>query len=182
MKHTILIAIATILVAGCSSLDRRLKESDAIPKGESVVFGKIGLDWKIPDNIFMVDNRESNLRVIDTQRSVPFARQPLKGKGHSFYWHLPPGNYAIADITHFQSGLTTAGGSKVTTERIFAEFTVPSAGEAFYLGTLSIARRREGLSGVVSDDFDNAVQELKNRYPSVVAAPKRQLLKLEQKR
>ena len=79
-----------------------------MPVGESVVFGQVRTDTKIPQGNFWTGDF-SYVSVMDVQRSLPVLRTPpIEDRGGLFCWHLPPGKYAIYEL-----GRTRTPGSGV---------------------------------------------------------------------
>lgn len=158
-----------ICLAGCSSSPTL--SSDGPPKGEVAVFGSIkfgspGIKWT-PGRF--------SLDVADAKASQPLFRHPLDF--NDFYWHLPPGDYAITGLS---TSFSTIDGSYSSSSnyRIYAEFTVPSVDGPVYIGELVWAQRQSR----VNDELENALNVLRTKFPKLPQKITKSLLKLEEQK
>jgi len=94
----------------------------------------------------------------------------LDGDG-TFYWRLPPGEYAIAAF-EWQSGIKRAG-------RIFAGFTVPSDEKPVYIGTLRITFGGGRYSLFVLDEYETAVSAFREAFPGTDSIPLKSIMEME---
>jgi hypothetical protein len=167
-------ALAVALFTGCASTPPRgiLGPKAGIPAGESVVFGEI----KPEGNLYY-----DFISVVDTRSSIPVLKQPIAKERTPFFWHLPPGKYAVFELER----VLASQGSIVlesNCQRIYAEFDVASAGQVVYTGCLRLVVQPDGIKPIVLDDFENALGILKANRPQVVGDPVKHLFKFETKR
>jgi hypothetical protein len=161
----------TLCLSGCATT--RALSPNGPPNGEVVVFGAFDPGsntwWKSGwDHSAAVD-------IIDVRTSKILFSHPLRGKNNEFYWHLPPGEYAIL-------GIEVKGGDGLSLSRVFAEFSVPSTGGPVYIGDLVRLEANGQLLWRVQDEQANAVQALKAKYPNLPENITKSLLKLEERK
>jgi hypothetical protein len=156
---------AALLCAGCANpRERQLSPGANIPAGESAVFGDIAATG--------LPGLERWVSVIDTRRSIPVLEHRVKENGGPFFWHLPPGPYAVFDL---HTGASMEGRAW----RIYGEFQVDSAGQVIYVGCLHLVFDSDRMTSSVSSEFEKATQLFKSTYPRVVGTPIKRLLKFE---
>jgi hypothetical protein len=167
-------ALAVALFTGCASPTPRgiLGPKAGVPAGESVVFGEIKLEANLSHHYDYVS-------VINTRSSIPVLEQPVANEKTPFFWHLPPGKYAVFELEFVWGG---GGDIHSRSGRIYAEFDVASAGQVVYTGCLGLVLQSGGIKATVSDDFENALGVLKTNRPQVVGEPDKHLFTLETKR
>ena len=165
-------ALAVALFTGCASPTPRgiLGPKAVVPAGESVVFGEI----KHQKNL-----SHCFISVMNTRSSIPVLEQPVANETTPFFWHLPPGKYAMFELEFVWGG---GGDIDSRSHRIYAEFDVASAGQVVYTGCLGLVLQSDGIKATVSDDFENALGVLKANHPQVVGEPVKHLFTLETKR
>lgn len=153
-----------------------------IPENEGVVFGRIKVlkdgepfNWGQPKAVTLFLSLGS---YIEGDYFTVFVKEGATQKqfsyilteGGSFYWHLPPGNYNITGY-RFATG-TKHIETELPPEAIW-RFTL-SAGELAYVGTL---KTEIGKSGVVEDEYDQALRGLKDKFTEIKVEPVKRLLK-----
>jgi hypothetical protein len=171
--------ILVLFLAGCSPLPPTIDilKNSVIPDRESVVFGRINVilggnpvvTWG-KFGIPMYDGRIFLLR-IGTSKAVGHI---LSGDG-SFYWHLPPGDYSILA---FEFG----GRSSNVSARIFANFRVPEEQLITYIGKITLVFSDSRYHMNVEDDYEQAVEKFKNKFPEIKGEIVRNLMKMEKNR
>ncbi len=93
----------------------------------------------------------------------------------SFYWHLPTGSYAISGFQW-----TAAGGGGTKSGRIFAEFVVRENEHLIYIGKLTLDfDGKYHYAMRIEDDYERAIENLKNKFPEMKYEPVRNLMKWE---
>lgn len=170
VRNFFLIVVAVYLGGCCGLPTRSLSPRDTIPKGESVVFGEVSLGPEVTHWFTF-----ANLYVIDTTSSKIVLAHQIGELREAFYWHLPPGRYAIVNMD-VHNGLTNV----TTTRRINAEFSVDRPSQLIYVGNLQIDWRAKGKFVTVVDDYDNAVTVLHSNYQKLQDVPIKRLLELEE--
>ena len=154
-KNAILAAAACL--AGCANLDHSLPTGASVPAGESVVFGAVYVSSRVTG--FLVGS--GSITVIDESSSRTVLTHEIRKLGAPFYWHLPPGKYAIMDLQEKHLSPRSSTRSK----RIYAQFSVDLPSQPVYVGKLLIAAGKNDLSVTVTDDYDKAVRTLYEDYP-----------------
>ena len=159
--------ILTLFLAGCASNPIDFSKGKTLPQGEAIVFGRVGVIYKGEPKIWKY--RVFLILVLPTNTSEAFS-YGLLGDG-SFYWHLPPGAYAISGFDWIETGRRG---------RIFAEFVVAEGEPIIYIGklTLDFVQRYRYVMRV-EDDYDLAIQKFKEKFPEIEAEPTKNLMKLE---
>lgn len=162
------LVLMAMWLGGCSGLNHAVLNGP-IPQGRSIVFGSISMGSALSHWV-----GDRNVTVINTRNSETVLAHKIEGLGGSFYWYLPPGQYAIFDLT-FHSTWT----HEISSHRIYAEFSIDSEQKVIYVGTLGLA----SLHPSITDDFDTAVQAFCTNFPALNnIVPVKQLLHLEEAR
>jgi hypothetical protein len=172
IQHIMLAGCLSGLLTGCidvSPYGGILSSKASVPAGESVIFGEITKNLNV----------RGDVGLIEAAHSWPVMRQPVDGTRTFFCWHLPPGKYAIWNFIMLTSSGIWTGESSL---RLYAEFEVGQAGQMIYVGQLDLRFEQNRLKASVADDFDNAVKELKSKYPHLSGEPVRELLQIEQEK
>ena len=106
----------------------------------------------------------------------------LTGGDGSFYWHLQPGNYTIAefDWRRKTTGFLSSGTEEVR-GRIFATLKVPEEGSLTYVGTLTMVFEDKGYRYFmgVEDEFDQASKVFNSKFPNLKREAVKNLMQLE---
>lgn len=161
------LVVVTLWLAGCGSLNRAARNGP-IPHGESIVFGSISVraasNW--------LDHEK--ITVINTRNSQPVLEHPINGPGGYFYWSLPPGQYAILDLTCTRRELL-GNDYESRSRRIYAQFSIDSEQTVAYVGRLAL----RASSCSVNDDFETAVKTFHAQFPAVNTEPTKHLLHFE---
>ena len=122
---------------------------------------------------------QAELNIVDTNTSrVLFNYKIMKGKNY-FYWHLPLGNYVFNEL--IITG-TSIGATHWQKWRIYGEYTVNSNISTIYIGNLKIEQTGEKMWFDVEDNYEDAVKNLKSKYPNLSENVTKNLLKLEKRR
>jgi hypothetical protein len=169
----LIIGLVVCVLSGCASAPIDLSKTKSLPERESVVFGRVNLllggnpvIWRraaIPQfigHLFVLSTGSSNAVIYD-----------LADDG-TFYWHLPPGDYAIAAIQFILGGRSING-------RIFAEFRVPEARSIIYIGKLTLIFSGSRFHMNIEDDYDQEIQKFKDMFPEIKGEFIKDLMKLE---
>lgn len=165
--------LTVVLFNGCST-PRSFSERP--PKGEAVVFGNFTLTSKIGGQGMWGASTVAD--IIDIRTSRIMFRYPLSREGGPFYWHLPPGKYAVLGVTVKGAvGLD----SHMQNYRVFAEFSVLSTDSTFYIGNLILQQANGNVSSSVRDDQESAVQRLRSKYPNLSDSINKNLMRLEKR-
>ena len=167
-------AVALSLVLnGCASSPIILSEATIVPQNEGIVFGRVKVmsngKTKSLSSIFGASTWDIVILPNGSSRAIYC---PLYSEGY-FYWHLPPGRYAIA-------GFEEAGGR--SKGRLFAHFTVPRENSVTYIGTLTILFAGARYTRFVEDEYDLAVTKFKSKFPKIKGEITKNSMKMEEQR
>ena len=179
MTKSCLILGLAVLLTNCAA-PLALSDLKAVPQGEAVVFGRVEVIWEGKPIVwpetgfrFFVQGPPSIFQIFILPDSASEEiHYVLSGDG-SFYWHLPPGGYTV---TGFQRG---ASGGGFYRGRIFALFTVPQEQSVVYLGTLTLDFFGKGDQMRVKDEYDQALQGVKSKFPELGSKAAKNLMQLE---
>ncbi len=163
----------SLVLTGCASSPIILSETTIVPQNEGTVFGRVKMmsngKTKSLSGIFGGSNWNILILPNGSSRAIYC---PLYGEGY-FYWHLPPGGYAIA-------GFEEADGR--TKGRLFALFTVLGENSVIYIGTLTILFAGARYTGFVEDEYDLAVTKFKSKFPKIKGEITKNPMKMEERR
>ncbi|MEJ2068941.1 MAG: hypothetical protein P8X65_08325 [Syntrophobacterales bacterium] len=176
-KNISLISILLFLVS-CASSPIDVSSKKIAPTGETIVFGRI----KVIDEGTPITWPSSTLQRGFSRRGVftifivpeigsKAVAHDLTDDG-SFYWYLPKGRYFITGFEWKIATFTTGG-------RIPARFEVPAGQPLVYLGTLTIDMHGRRYAFRVDNEQQQALQNLKSKFPEVKGTPVESLLQLE---
>ena len=171
-----------------SCVPGRLADVKELPGKGAVVFGRVKvikegqpIDWGQGGGSFYTGQGWGftagfRVHIIPDAGPEPTPyRSYLRGDG-SFYWHLPPGGYTITDFQWRSAGFSE---DRYVSRGIFARFIIAELTSPIYIGTLTIrswgGRYRMG----VEDEYDQALQRLKQRFPEVKGPAAKRLMQLE---
>jgi hypothetical protein len=148
-----------------------ISKNRVVPERESVVFGRINVIYggkPITNRPFSFEpRRRIFLLTIATSKAIIY---DLTGDG-SFYWHLIPGEYAIAAFE-----------LDGKTGRIFAEFTVSEENPIIYIGKLTLTFSGSRYYVHVEDDSEQAFQEFRDKFSDIRGEVVKSLMQLEKPR
>jgi hypothetical protein len=167
--------ILILFLTGCVTNPIDLSKAKTVPQEEAVVFGRVNIIYKNEPKVWgkLSSPGVFYILVLPSGSSEAFSHM-LREDG-SFYWHLSPGSYAI-------SGFQWTGGSGGGTKsgRIFAEFVVPQKKSVTYIGKLILIFDGSYRSNTqVEDDYEQAIQGFKKKFPEIKDEPVKNLMKLE---
>jgi hypothetical protein len=174
--------ILTLSLAGCAtSID--LLKTKTVPQNESIAFGRIKVISKGEEvNWPAIPIHRFNVSILKEASSEGVIYMLAGGDG-SFYWHLRPGDYTIADFD-WRRRTTDFLGLPATEQirgRIFANFKVPQGGSLVYIGTLTMVFADKGYRYFmgVGDDFDQAFKVFNDKFPNLKREAAKNLMQLE---
>ncbi|MCP4388972.1 MAG: hypothetical protein GY802_11800 [Gammaproteobacteria bacterium] len=153
--------LISIVLLGCANgtLNLSLKPGAKIPAGESIVFGSISVSS---------DFGTSYINVLDLKTSQVILINEIEERIEKFYWHLPPGEYAVMNFVSRDAWTHTR-----TVNRLFAKFTVGAVSEAQYIGNIYVDRK--GSKSVVQDNYQEAAMAFKTDFPGLLYTPEKRL-------
>ena len=163
--------ILILSLTGCASNPIDFSKAKTLPHGEAIVFGRVNVIYKGEPKVWKGIPPYTPFLILvlptTTKEAYSFA---LLDDG-SFYWHLPPGTYAISGFDWIEKHMHG---------RIFAEFVVPEDKSISYIGKLTLDfDRTYRYSMRVVDDYDQAIQNFKSKFPEIKGEPIKNLMKLE---
>lgn len=166
-----------LLAAGCTSGPFDLSQVRSVPASEGVAFGRVKVVWKGDEqNLTAFLGEKPWSIVILPDGSSNASDFSLSGDG-SFFWHLPPGGYTIAD---FQGVTPSLAGSGVK-GRIFTHLNVVG-NAATYVGTLTLSFDQGRYRMSVEDDYERATKDLSLKFPGIKMDVRKELMVMERRR
>jgi len=177
-----LLILLIIFLTGCAtSID--LLKTKTVPQNESIIFGRIKVISK-GDEINWPTFRFLRFNVSILKDSSPEGViYTLAGGDGSFYWHLRPGDYTIAEYEWRRKTSAPFGTSDIEEirGRIFANFKVAEGGLLIYIGTLTILFETKGYRYFmrVEDEFDQASKVFSSKFPNIKGEAVKNLMQLE---
>lgn len=174
------ILLIIFLTSCATSID--LLQTKTVPQNESIVFGRIKVISKGEElNWPTYPIHRFNISILKDGSSEGVMYTLTRGDG-SFYWHLQPGNYTIAefDWRRKTTGFLSSGTEEVR-GRIFATLKVPEEGSLTYIGTLTMVFEDKGYRYFmrVEDEFDQATKVVGSKFPSIKGEAVKNLMQLE---
>ncbi len=168
MRKSLIFVAITISLFGCAigAFNKTLQLGKDLPEGEKLVFGSISLSS---------DSGNSLINVIDLKTSQVILRDNIDERVEKFYWHLPPGEYAV--MNYISHNVWT---NITWTTRLFAKFTVDIDTEAQYIGNIYIDRK--GGNSIVQDKYLEAVTIFNTDFPNFSYMPEKRITSLGVKR
>lgn len=172
-KLCVLLFLVYLLTTSCTTV--RLADVEKPPGDKPVVFGRIKVieegqpvDWdrRLP---------RFGVHIISDAGPQPIPYSYRLTEDGSFFWSFPPGGYLITEFSQL------VGFWKMRVERrgILARFVVPEAPGPIYIGTLTIREESEGRYAIrIEDEYDQALQRLKQRFPEVSGPAAKRLMEL----
>lgn len=176
MAKAYLLLILTLLLTSCvspSPID--LAAAKAFPEGEAIVFGRVKVIRKGKPSHWT--GRSFRIHILPDTGAKPVS-YGLKGDG-SFYWHLSPGGYTI---TGFQWWQPLRAFGPVVGRHIFTWFMIPEETSLVYVGTLVISFEEGRYIMRIEDEYAQALQGLKGKFPELKGQAAKRLMNLEKAR
>jgi hypothetical protein len=179
------LSLALILfLSGCATKPIDLSTAKAVPQEEAVVFGSVDIIHKDEPEAWGKLSSPGALYILVLPSGSSEAFSYMLREDGTFYWHLRPGDYTIAQLTweRERSGLWSTGSEKVT-GRIFANFRVAGGGSLNYIGTLTIVFEDKGYRYFmrVEDEFDQAFKVFSSKFPNIKGEAVKNLMQLEKR-
>jgi hypothetical protein len=163
----------TLFLAGCASNPIDFSKAKTAPQEETVVFGRVNVIYKDEPKVWGKLSSPGVFYVLVLPSGSSEAFSHMLREDGFFYWHFPPGSYAISGFQWATRGGTRSG-------RIFAEFTIPERKSIAYIGKLTlIFDGNYRFSMRIEDDYDQAIQEFRKKFPEIKEEPVKNLMKLE---
>ena len=178
MGKDLFILSMLLFLVSCASSPIDVSSKKFVPAGETIVFGRVKVIHKGKPVTWGSSPLERGFRryggfaifIVPDTGTKPVAYE-LCADG-SFYWHLPNGRYNITGF-HWSRGNVIRGG------QIPARFEVPEGQSPVYLGTLTIFFQGGAYAFRVENDYQQAQQNLKSKFPKVKGDSVENLLQLE---
>lgn len=168
------LSLALILFLSCcvtNPID--FSKAKTVPQEEAVVFGHVNIIYRDEPKVWGKLSSPGVFYILVLPGGSSEAFSHMLREDGSFYWHLPPGSYAISGFQWTGRGGTRSG-------RIFAEFTIPERKSITYIGKLTLIFDGNYNSSMrIEDDYDQAIQEFKKKFPEIKDDSVKNLMKLE---
>jgi len=181
IRRFLLIALILFLW-GCATNPIDLSKVKTLPKEEAVVFGRVDIIYKNEPTVWGKLSSPGGFYIFVLPGGSSEAFSHMLREDGTFYWHLQPGDYTIAELAweRATSGFWSSGWEKVT-GRIFANFKVAEGGSLNYIGTLTIVFEDKGYRYFlrVGDDFDQATKVFSSKFPDIKGEAVKNLMQLE---
>ena len=162
-----------LFLSGCATNLIDFSKAKTVPQEEAVVFGRVNVIYKEEPKVWGKLSSPGVFHILVLPGGSPEAFSHMLLEDGSFYWHLPLGSYAI-------SGFQWAGRGGTRSGHIFAEFTIPERKSITYIGKLTLTFDRNYRSSMqIDNDYDQAIQEFKKKFPEIKEEPVKNLMKLE---
>lgn len=169
-KRYFLLILALFFV-GCATNPIDFSKAKTVPQGEAIVFGRVSIIYKGEPKVWKGIPPYSPFQILVLPTATKEAYSFALFEDGSFYWHLPPGTYAISGFDWIEKHMRG---------RIFAEFIVPEDKSISYIGKLTLDfNQTYHYSMCVEDDYNHAIQNFKNKFPEIKGEPVKNLMKLE---
>ncbi len=177
--RTCFLLLLALLLTSCAVNPLRyvnpLSDLEELPGKGRVVFGRI----KVTENGQPVEYgawRSFIVIIIPDAGPEPTPYiYNLTGDG-SFYWNLPPDGYMITEFNWHRGFWDPKTGRR---RSILARFVIPEAKSPIYTGTLTIRLEADHYTMDVEDEYDLALQRLKQQFPEVKGPVAKRLMQLE---
>lgn len=160
---------ATVFIAwiagGCAS-QVLYTQNTVLPSDHAVVFGRVfaprGNDPVVPRDFAVV------VKHFPDETGPEWSEITKVNRNGYFYWHLPPGHYALEEVHWY-----------MLEADVWGEFTVSRGQKALYLGTLHLAFHGTSYSYDISveDHYETDVEALHTEFPAVTVEPVKSLMK-----
>ncbi len=154
----------------------RLADVKELSGDKPVVFGRIKVieegqpeDWGVGGG-FLV-------HIIPDAGPEPIPYEYFLTGDGSFYWNLPPGGYLITEFS--QRRWKAWKGFHRVRRGLLARFVIPEATSPIYIGTLTIRSAAGRYTMSIEDEYDQALQRLKQQFPEVKEPVAKRLMRLE---
>ena len=158
-----------LLLTSCASAIT-FSNTKGLPQGEALVFGRVQFIWKGDPDL-----GQKYLFLLPPPDSEPI-RYTLTGD-YSFYWHLPPGDYAITDMSSKRWGLFA-----LRRRRLVPHFVIPEDSWLVYIGTLMVIFDGQRYVMRIEDEYAQALKGLKGRSPEIRDEASKRLMHVEKGR
>ncbi len=167
-KRYFLLILALLLTSCASAIT--LSNTEDLPQGEALVFGRVQFIWKGDPDLGQI-----SLFLLPPPDLEPI-RHTLTGD-RSFYWHLPPGDYAITDVSSSRSGLFA-----LRRRRLVPHFVIPEDSRLVYIGTLMVIFDGQRYVMRIEDEYAQALKGLKGGFPEIGGEATKHLMHVEKGR
>ena len=178
------ILILALLLTSCASPFGhmvRLYEIETVPGQEALVFGRVkvvengeSLNWSF--SFFRASS--FTIHILPEAGPEPVSYFYYVKEDGSFYWPLSAGGYTITDFNW-----TVFTGIIGSDQRvIFAQFVVPEETPLVYIGTLTIHFEQGRYTMGVEDEYDQALEVVKQRFPEARGPVTKRLMQLKERR
>ncbi len=179
------ILILALLLTSCTSLLGhivKLHDIETVPGQEALVFGRV----KVVENGESLENWDSSLfsvssfkiHILPEASPEPVSYFYYLTENGSFYWPLSAGGYTITDFTWTVFIRIIRSDQRV----IFAQFVVPEETPLVYIGTLIIHLEEGRHTMGIEDEYDQALQVVKQRFPEISGPVTKRLMQLKERR
>lgn len=157
------LSLLLFLFHGCAAQKIEVRTISDLPRGESLVFGRVGvirfgkeMKWaRYGTNLSLIIQQEGE--------NEAFTYKLVEEDG-SFYWHLPTGKYTIVGFDWVRMR-----------GRIFTKFEVPGP-DPTYIGTLIIRFAGYRYRWEIKDHFLFAIENLEKKFPVIKEEPVKNLM------
>jgi hypothetical protein len=174
--------ILILFLTGCATNPIDLSKAKTVLQEEAVVFGRVNIIHKNEPTVWGKLSSPGGFYIFVLPGGSSEAFSHMLREDGTFYWHLRPGDYTIAELTweRERKGFLSSGWEKVT-GRIFANFKVAEGGSLNYIGTLTIVFEEKGYRYFmrVEDDFDQASKVFSSKFPNIKREAVKNLMQLE---
>ncbi len=178
------ILILSLLLTSCVSLGHivKLYDIETVPGQEALVFGRV----KVVENGESLEEWDSSLfsvssfaiHILPEASPEPISYFYYLGEDGSFYWPLSAGGYTITDF----NWTVFTGVIRSDQRVIFAQFVVPEETPLVYIGTLIIHLEEGRHTMGIEDEYDQALQVVKQRFPEIRGPVTKRLMELKERR
>lgn len=178
----ILLVFMNLLLMSCASSLINVTDMKAVPKKEAIVIGRVKvisnerpIDWSSFSSAF----KSSYFTIYVLPNASSQAISYTLGSDGTFYWHLSPGSYKIAGFDWSEA----VGVRRNTTGAITANFNIPEQKRIIYIGTLTLTFGKGFFyyNIGIEDEYEQAINTLKNKFPEVKDEVVKNLMQLERK-
>ena len=168
--------ICLLFTSGCAVQKTNIYTED---KDRTLVYGNITVSKKISGSLLygFVFSQNCGLTVLDVKKSEIIGNYPIENLGGYFFWYLPPGKYAILDLTCRSENFL--GDKKGKEVRIYSEFLVNDK-EPIYIGHMHLDFSDDSMKTSIIDNYDDSKKVLIEKYPELEKLPVKKLMKREE--
>lgn len=168
------------IFAGCTVDSINIRQGEAIPVTETVVFGRVSVTTEGRSTSLggsskdRLSGRPGEFNLVILGEGSTRSLGPDLFTDGTFYWHLAPGNYFISAF-QWKRG----SGGWMHSGPLKAEFHVPPGDSSVYIGTLRIDFDGNRYRRWIEDDFGEARERLAEIFPDRAAKTVRSLMTVE---